>query len=200
MSRDDLTRHTEQMRSFLQKEPAASAAIIAAATASTTSVPDATATTTPTTNRRLNDASFPGYYTLPGVASSSPFATPTRPGGPVQGGGAVRHAYGRRPPPRREGGRMGRGRDQSAWQTPAHDRSTGLSFVLQAQRRDLHVRLHCWRDDLRLYINGNLQFSSRDEHRYPAQCRLLVGELVAALTIRYDTGGQRRFRPDRVRC
>ncbi len=23
-----------------------------------------------------------------------------------------------------------------------------------------------WRDDLRLYINGNLQFSSRDEHRY----------------------------------
>jgi spermidine synthase len=23
-----------------------------------------------------------------------------------------------------------------------------------------------WKDDLRLYINGNLQFSSRDEHRY----------------------------------
>ncbi|MCE4861333.1 hypothetical protein LZB40_10200, partial [Campylobacter jejuni] len=23
-----------------------------------------------------------------------------------------------------------------------------------------------WHDDLRLYINGNLQFSSRDEHRY----------------------------------
>jgi spermidine synthase len=23
-----------------------------------------------------------------------------------------------------------------------------------------------WKDDTRLYINGNLQFSSRDEHRY----------------------------------
>src|SRR4029077_10525840 len=23
-----------------------------------------------------------------------------------------------------------------------------------------------WKDDMRLYINGNLQFSSRDEHRY----------------------------------
>ena len=23
-----------------------------------------------------------------------------------------------------------------------------------------------WKDDLRLYINGNLQFSSRDEYRY----------------------------------
>ncbi len=35
-----------------------------------------------------------------------------------------------------------------------------------------------WRDDLRLYINGNLQFSSRDEHRYH---EALVHPVLAAL-------------------
>ncbi|MDP5238959.1 polyamine aminopropyltransferase [Uliginosibacterium sp. 31-16] len=35
-----------------------------------------------------------------------------------------------------------------------------------------------WKDDLRLYINGNLQFSSRDEHRYH---EALVHPVLAAL-------------------
>ncbi|WP_410210525.1 polyamine aminopropyltransferase [Aquirhabdus sp.] len=35
-----------------------------------------------------------------------------------------------------------------------------------------------WKDDLRLYINGNLQFSSRDEHRYH---EALVHPILAAL-------------------
>lgn len=35
-----------------------------------------------------------------------------------------------------------------------------------------------WRDDMRLYINGNLQFSSRDEHRYH---EALVHPVLAAL-------------------
>lgn len=35
-----------------------------------------------------------------------------------------------------------------------------------------------WKDDLRLYINGNLQFSSRDEHRYH---EALVHPLLAGL-------------------
>ena len=35
-----------------------------------------------------------------------------------------------------------------------------------ATRRYQHIVLTTWKDDLRLFLNSHLQFSSRDEYRY----------------------------------
>lgn len=39
-------------------------------------------------------------------------------------------------------------------------------IVFSAQTRYQHVTITQWRDDVRLYLDGNLQFSSLDEYRY----------------------------------
>ncbi len=38
--------------------------------------------------------------------------------------------------------------------------------VLTRNSRYQRIVLTAWRDDLRLFLNGHLQFSSRDEYRY----------------------------------
>lgn len=43
----------------------------------------------------------------------------------------------------------------------------GDSIVHQETTPFQRVVLTRWLDDTRLYLNGNLQFSTRDEHRYP---------------------------------
>jgi spermidine synthase len=54
-----------------------------------------------------------------------------------------------------------------------------------------------WQDDIRLYLNGNLQFSSRDEHRYH---EALVHPALAALPwARSGAGAGRRRRPGGAR-
>jgi len=50
----------------------------------------------------------------------------------------------------------------SAWQRGAYEDRV----VFAAQTPYQHIVLTHHRDDLRLYLNGNLQFSSLDEHRY----------------------------------
>jgi hypothetical protein len=52
-----------------------------------------------------------------------------------------------------------------------------------------------WKDDLRLYINGNLQFSSRDEYRYH---EALVHPVLAGGALgQAGAGAGRRRRPGR---
>jgi spermidine synthase len=48
----------------------------------------------------------------------------------------------------------------------AEDNLYADEIILARSSRYQRIVLTAWKDDLRLYLNGHLQFSSRDEHRY----------------------------------
>ena len=104
--------------------------------------------------------------------------------------------------PRGVGGRAGaarRGHGAARARSPtlAEDNIYADEVIFARDTRYQRIVLTAWKDDLRLFLNSHLQFSSRDEYRYH---EALVHPGLSALPARATRArARRRRRPGRAR-